>query len=71
MYRIGHQAVSIDNSAISLGTRFPELEKTPVVLWLDKAGFAVPAALNGMGGLPRKAYPCTLRHSRSYATLFR
>lgn len=71
MYWIGHRAASIDSNAISPGNRYPELEVTPAALRLDKAVVAVPAALNGMVGLPRKAHPYTLRHSRSYATLFR
>lgn len=52
-YRIGYQPVSIDSTAIPLGIRFPELEITPVVLWLDKAGVAVPAALNEVVGATR------------------
>jgi hypothetical protein len=51
MYRIGHQAVSKDSNAISLGLLYPELEITPVVFWLGNTDFAAIAALNGMVGL--------------------
>ena len=67
MYMIGHLAVSMDNNAISLGILFPELEIILLVLWLDKTGFAVIAALNDMVGMPGKVHPCTPRHSRSFA----
>jgi hypothetical protein len=67
MYMVGHQTVSMDSNTIAPGILFPELEITPVVIWLDKTGFAVIAALNDMVGMPGKVHPCTPRHSNSFA----
>ena len=54
MDMIGHQAVSMDSNTIAPGILFPELEIIPVVLGLDKTGFAVIAALNDMVGDARE-----------------
>jgi hypothetical protein len=64
---IGHQAVSMDSNAIALGINFPEIEIALVVLWLDKTGFAIIAALNDMVRIPGKVHPCTPRHCSSFA----
>ena len=67
MYMIGHQTVRMNSNTIAPGILFPELEIIPVVLWFDKTGFAVIAALNDMVRMPGKVHPCTPRHSSSFA----
>jgi hypothetical protein len=67
MYIFGHQEESMDSNAMSPGMLFPGLGIILAVLWLDKTGFAVSAALNDMAGIPWKVQPWSARHSSSFA----